>query len=1348
MPLMNAPDRLPATDATVWPLSEAQSGLWYAQKLNPANPSFNTGHALWLQGPLDIAAFTAAANQASSEALSLQLRFRETAQGVEQYVDATHLPTLEVLDWRANTAGTTEAQLQAAMDNARQAMQADMGQALNPHQDRLARQCLFLLSDAHAVWYQRAHHLLNDGYGMALWESRVVELYNAQLGAEPGPTAAMQARPLGSLDAVLQEAAHYQGSDKRLKDAAYWQAQFQAAPEVASMANNPSAKAIAAHHCLHLREPLDAAWRAALLDFAEQAATPWPDVLTALVALYCQRMAAAEETVVGIPYMGRLGSVSARVPAMVMNILPLRIAAEANHNTLEFVQSMAGAQLRARRHGRYRSEQLRRDLGLLGGNRRLFGPLINVQPFYKPIHLNGLQAHLEILGTGPIDDITIGFRGDARQTLELEIEANPELYDLASVQAHLQRLPHFISQALKARTLGEIVLASPAEAQRYVHGVNATAHPVPSTTLVALIEAQMRRSPQAPALEFEGQVLTYAELETRTRALALALQAQGVGKDSVVAVALPRSLELVIALIAVQRAGGAYLPLDLQHPPERLARVVRLARPLCALNLAEDGHLLPAELPQLHADAWPISTDSAVSALTPPSPHDLAYVIYTSGSTGEPKGVMIEHQAIVNRLEWMRQHYGFQSSDRILQKTPATFDVSVWEFFLPFLCGATLVVAPPEAHRDPAWLARIIRQQRIGTCHFVPSMLAAFVAEPSTRGIVMQRIFTSGEELPADLRDQTHATVQSQLHNLYGPTEAAVDVSFWPADAADTSRPVPIGYPVWNTRLYVLDAQLHPVPAGVAGDLYLAGVQLARGYLGRDDLTKASFVADPFHAGERMYKTGDLARWRSDAALEYIGRSDHQVKLRGLRIELGEIDAAMQASGQISRGNVIVREDRAGDKKLVAYVQANGDFELDAFKRFIASQVPDYMVPAAFVLMQDWPVTSNGKLDRKALPAPAFSSGSGRTLHTATEQQLAALFADVLQVPLGQIDADSDFFSLGGDSLAAVQLLLLVQEQWQRNPGLGALFASPTITAFAALIDDEKVSFDSGLAPMIQLASAAPSGQRSAGQQGQDHSPLFVVHPAGGISWGYRHLARALSHPLQTPFMPADSVPRAVYGLQSPALDPAAPLPDSIDTLARQYAERVIDVQPTGTIHLLGWSVGGILAQAMAVELQAMGRSLGLVALLDAYPADVWRAEPEPTPLQALRALLAIAGYDPEGYPELDTQAKLIAFLQSGDTALGKLPDAALAGVIRVVTDTNRLIRQHHHRAYNGVLTHVRAAQDHANKPQLQAGLWQAYASDVRVIEVPFLHSEMTSLAATAALAPHLLPASAHPSGQ
>ena len=1286
-----------------WPLTEGQAGLWFAQRMAPDNPSFNTGHVTWIAGGLDVAAFTRAADQAAREAESLALVLYDGPQGPVQWLDPSRSPRLEHIDLRHHANPQAQA---------RTLMQCDMLTPIDLMKVPLARQCLFILGPQRFAWFQRAHHLANDGYGMALWGTRVSQLYTGLV------TRAPYHGPLAPLKGVIDEDAAYKMSERRAQDALFWREAFSGVPEVVGMARS---RPISPHTCHRLTAPIGSALLQRVLAFAQSLKLPWPDVLVALTAAYLLRMSSTIESVVGVPYMGRLGSASARATATVMNVLPLRVHAPDSMLLIDFIQALARDQFCARRHGRYRSEQLRRDLGLLGGHRRLYGPIIDVQPFYRPLELPGVQLALEILSTGPIDDITIGFRGDGLQHLNLQIEANSELYKWEATQAHQERLLEFLASALGARTLGDIPLASATESRRYLFDVNATEHPVPDTTLTALIEARMAQAPQAIALDYEGATLSYGDLDARTRSLALELQSRGVGRDTLVAVALPRSQELLVALVAVLRAGAAYLPLDLSQPPERIARILALAKPVCVLVRGDDAIALPANIAWLHLEAWPAPSGEATLSVRP-KPEDAAYAIYTSGSTGEPKGVLVEHRAIVNRLEWMRQHYGFDESDRILQKTPATFDVSVWEFFLPLITGCTLVIAPPEAHKDPAWLARLIRQRMVDTCHFVPSMLAAFLSTPGAQRLRMRRIFCSGEELSASLRDQFHATLQGQLHNLYGPTEAAVDVSYWSADVYDKTTPVPIGFPVWNMRMYVLDARMQPLPAGVSGDLYLGGVQLARGYLGRNDLTAERFLPDPYRQGERIYKTGDLARWREDGSVVYLGRSDRQIKLRGLRIELGDIEAAMAGSGLVKRSAVIVCEDRLSDKRLVAYLQPCARYSREALRTYLGTYLPDYMVPAAFVTLDDWPVTSNGKLDRCRLPVPHIEALQGEAPRSPTEVALAQLFKQVLpSASATLINVDTDFFSLGGDSLSAVKLLLLVQNQWQRNPGLGALFAAPTLGALATAIDSQEVCFDSGLAPLLPLVI----GESTLGM-------LFAVHPAGGIAWGYSRLARAL----------ADAEPgkrRTIYGLQSPALEPGACLPHSIEELARQYVQRILDMQPRGPIHLLGWSVGGIIAQAMAVELQVRGCELGMVALLDAYPADVWRAEPEPTPLQALRALLSVAGYDPEGHAELKTRGDVVAFLHKEGSALGHLPECALDGVVRVVIGTNRLIREHNHRRFEGTLTHVRASQDHVDKPHLQAACWLPYAAQLDELEVPMLHARMLGEDAMRLMVPALL---------
>ena len=1261
----------------VRPLTEAQEGLWYFQALDPANPILNTGQYLDLRGSVDLDALRLALTRTLAETEALRLRFRQGPHGPEQWLDpAPILPA--VVD-------ATEAEALAMM-------RADGDRALDLVAEPAAAFTIFVLGPDRMLVYERIHHLAIDGYGMVLLTNRIGEHYSAIVAGGPAPL------PFPPLDRAFDEDAAYRASDKRAADAAWWRDRLGDLPEVTGPAGGT---AVSAQRFLRESRWLDPALLARLGSFADAHDLNWPDVLTGLAGAYLARWTGGE-AVIGVPYMARMGRRIARLPCMAMNVLPQPVALDEDAPLPGWLAALTRDMAQARRHGLYRSEQLRRDLGLIGGSRRLYGPLVNVQPFDRAPRFAGLQVDLHILGAGAVDDLTLTFRGDPQSGMLFEVDANPNLYSPQDVAGHSARLPDFIAAALDAAALAQVPTASRAEIAAAA-AVNATDHPVPDTTLVALIQAQITATPDAPAVTFGDATISFADLDRRSAALAGHLTQQGAGPGRIVAVALERSLELPVVLLAILRSGAAYLPLDPDHPSERIARILSMAQPVAVVTQPDLAPLFPADAPLL--TEWPAEG----TAPTPPAPGDMAYVIYTSGSTGEPKGVVIEHRAIVNRLLWMRDHYGIDAPDRILQKTPATFDVSVWEFFLPMIAGAELVMAPPGAHRDPTALAALIRRHAITTLHFVPSMLSAFLAAPASDGIALSRVFCSGEELTPDQRTRFHARIRAELHNLYGPTEAAVDVSFWPATPDDASNPLPIGWPVWNTSLHVLDDRMRPVPPGLAGHLYLGGVQLARGYLGRDDLTAQRFIIGP--DGTRLYAAGDLARRRHDGAVVYLGRSDHQVKIRGLRIELGEIEAAIMASGLARECVVLAREDRAGDRRLVAYlVPSSETHDPGLLSRHLAATLPAYMLPAAEVLLDALPVTANGKLDRKALPAPQFSA-AGRDAETDAERLLARLYAEVLHLPQPPGIA-ADFFALGGDSLSAVRLLLRIEEETGHDPGLGTIFEHPVLEHLAAALHGAHQ--DDGLKPLILLADGDPAAP-----------PLFLIHPAGGIAWGYRHLARLIA--------PA----RRVWGIQHPSLDLTVPLPDRLEDLARDYAARIAGLAPDGPVHLAGWSVGGILAQAVAIDLAARGRQAGLVAALDSYPADVWRDEPEPDPVEALRALLAIAGHDPDAHRDLDTRAKVVTFLRAGDTALGSLPEAVLDGVVRTVTDTNRLVRGHHHRHWDGTLTHIGAGLDHKDR-DLTAALWRPYAARVEELSVPFLHPAMTSSEASALIAPML----------
>ena len=781
-------------------------------------------------------------------------------------------------------------------------------------------------------------------------------------------------------------------------------------------------------------------------------------VLAAAFKLLLARYSGQQDICIGTPVAGRQRPELEPLIGCFVNTLVLRSSVDPAQSFEAFLQQVKATALEAYAHQDLPFEQLVDELKL--ERHTSHTPLFQAMLVLQNMPLGSMELPGLTLQALPTDsgsakfDLTLTFVEEGGR-LHGELEYDTDLFDAGTVERMAAHFKCLVDGVLAdpGAALGALPLLGQAERQQLLHGWNATAADYPRhETLQGLFEAQAARTPRQPALVYEGRTLDYGELNARANRLARHLRTLGVGPDVLVGVCAERSLEMVVGLLAVLKAGGAYVPLDPAYPRERLAYMLADARPAVLLT---QSHLLSL-LPEAGCETLCLDTQQSLlqqqAADDLPCrtlPQHLAYVIYTSGSTGRPKGVGIDHAGIVNRLHWMQQEYRLSEADRVLQKTPFSFDVSVWEFFWPLLTGATLVVARPGGHQDVQYLARLMADERVTTLHFVPPMLEVFLNAADVSGLqALRQVMCSGQALPLALQQRFFERLpQVQLHNLYGPTEASVDVTAWQCRPQPGQWCVPIGRPIANIQIHVLDGQQQPVPVGVAGELHIAGVGLARGYVNRPALTAEKFVPNPFGApGSRMYRSGDLVRYLPGGEIEYLGRLDDQVKIRGLRIELGEIEAALKAQPGVRDALVMAREDVAGDQRLVAYVLGQGaPVDAAALRAALARTLPEYMVPPHVVNLPAFPLSPNGKVDRKALPAPdhaAPADAQKERPRTEVESLLASLWAEVLRVE--RVGLHDDFFQLGGHSLLAVQLVERIRREGLQVDAR-TLMAAPTV---------------------------------------------------------------------------------------------------------------------------------------------------------------------------------------------------------------------------------------------------------------------------------------------------------------
>ncbi|MGF2818997.1 non-ribosomal peptide synthetase DhbF [Bacillus subtilis] len=1033
---------MPDTKDLQYSLTGAQTGIWFAQQLDPDNPIYNTAEYIEINGPINIALFEEALRHVIKEAESLHVRFGENMDGPWQMINPSPDVQLHVID------------VSSEPDPEKTAlnwMKADLAKPVDLGYDPLFNEALFIAGPDRFFWYQRIHHIAIDGFGFSLIAQRVASTYTALI---KGQTA--KGRSFGSLQAILEEDTDYRGSEQYEKDRQFWLDRFADAPEVVSLADRaPRTSNSFLRHTAYL-PPSDVN---ALKEAARYFSGSWHEVMIAVSAVYVHRMTGSEDVVLGLPMMGRIGSASLNVPAMVMNLLPLRLTVSSSMSFSELIQQISREIRSIRRHHKYRHEELRRDLKLIGENHRLFGPQINLMPFDYGLDFAGARGTTHNLSAGPVDDLSINVydRTDG-SGLRIDVDANPEVYSESDIKLHQQRILQLLQTASAGEDMliGQMELLLPEEKEKVISKWNETAKSEKLVSLQDMFEKQAVLTPERIALMCDDIQVNYRKLNEEANRLARLLIEKGIGPEQFVALALPRSPEMVASMLGVLKTGAAYLPLDPEFPADRISYMLEDAKPSCIITTEEIAASLPDDLavPELVLDQ--AVTQEIIKRYSPENPDvsvsldHPAYIIYTSGSTGRPKGVVVTQKSLSNFLLSMQEAFSLGEEDRLLAVTTVAFDISALELYLPLISGAQIVIAKKETIREPQALAQMIENFDINIMQATPTLWHALVtSEPEKlRGL---RVLVGGEALPSGLL-QALQDLHCSVTNLYGPTETTI----WSAAAfleEGLQGVPPIGKPIWNTQVYVLDNGLQPVPPGVVGELYIAGTGLARGYFHRPDLTAERFVADPYGPpGTRMYRTGDQARWRADGSLDYIGRADHQIKIRGFRIELGEIDAVLANHPHIEQASVVVREDQPGDKRLAAYVVADGAIDTAELRRYMGASLPDYMVPAAFVEMDELPLTPNGKLDRKALPAPDFSTSvSDRAPRTPQEEILCDLFAEVLG--LARVGIDDSFFELGGHSLLAARLMSRIREVMGAELGIAKLFDEPTVAGLAAHLD-------------------------------------------------------------------------------------------------------------------------------------------------------------------------------------------------------------------------------------------------------------------------------------------------------
>jgi amino acid adenylation domain-containing protein len=1047
------------TQVGPYPLSFAQQRLWFLDQLEPGNPAYNVPAAIRLTGSLNIAAVRQSLDEVVRRHESLRTIFATIDDQPVQIVNEAEPVVLPIIDLQEQKPDQLERHaLQLATEEARRPFDIS-------HEPPF-RVLLLKLGPSEHVILVTMHHIASDLFSRLILVREIAALYEAY---NQGRSHALTELPIQYADYALWQRQWLQG-EVLVEQLQYWQTQLRDAPEILELPTDYPRPPKRSYHGARLSFSLPDEVVVGLKRLSRSEGATLFMVLTAAFQTLLHRYTHQPEINVGTPVAGRTRTETEGLIGFFVNTLVLRTDFRGDPTFRELLRRVKDVALGVYAHQEVPFEKLVEELEVQRSlsHTPLFQVMFGLQLVEtSDLNLSGLDLNqVDPERTTAKFDLSVDLL-EVASGVQGMVEYSTDLFEEQTIRRMLGHFEELLKGAVENPELrvSELPLLQAAERTRLLIEWNQTASKYSDEQIVARIEKQVVRTPETIALIYGEERVSYSQLNERANQLAHYLESLGARPESIVGVCMERSVEMVVALLGILKAGAAYLPLDPEYPPRRLTHMLEDSQ----VDVLLTQQHLRDRIPSGRHYLWAIDVQWALAGnFSKHNPqcridsNNLAYVIYTSGSTGSPKAAMNTHGALANRLSWMQEAYQLNPDDRVMQKTPFSFDVSVWEFFWPIMVGAQLVMARPGGHQDPAYLIDLIREREVTTMHFVPSMLQILLDQPGLENCShLRQVFCSGEALPFSLKEKFYKRLSAELHNLYGPTEAAIDVTYWPCKKKNEKRIVPIGRPIANTEIYLLDNRMEPIPIGVAGELYIGGTGLARGYLRHADLTATRFVPHPFGDGRRLYRTGDRARYLPDGNIEFLGRLDQQVKIRGFRIELEEIESALTSHPHVREAAVVTYRVDDASQQLVAYLVCDPSVETEGVREYLQERLPGFMVPSVLIKMTQFPLTANGKLDRRALPAPEkmveeFLARTYEEPQTPTEEVVAGVWAQVLHV--ARVGRAENFFTVGGHSLLATQVVSRLRQIFEAELSLRTIFEHPTVQGLAASIDNAQVN--------------------------------------------------------------------------------------------------------------------------------------------------------------------------------------------------------------------------------------------------------------------------------------------------